>query len=88
MKLASHKPKVQARIARHKRVRYHNDAYLFPDDSASAQTKLCKQCFRPFANRKKWSSRGQWALVEYCSRACRLVRKKGATYGSCLDNSA
>jgi len=46
--------KVQGRIARHKNVRYHNDAELFPDS-----VKVCKQCGKPFENRKKWSSSGQ-----------------------------
>jgi hypothetical protein len=31
--------KVLKRIARHKRVRYHNDAALFPDDTATVDRK-------------------------------------------------
>jgi hypothetical protein len=62
--------KVQGRITRHKNVRYHNDAALFPDS-----VKICKQCNKPFENRKKWSSRGQWHLVQYCSRRCSKLAK-------------
>lgn len=58
--------KVAGRIVRHKQVRYHNDAYLFPD----ANTKICPACNRPFTNRKKWSSRGLWPAIIYCSKAC------------------
>ncbi len=58
--------KVIGRIARHKNVRYHNDAYLF----AESQTKICPVCNRPFSNRKKWQSRGLWPSVVYCSKAC------------------
>ena len=59
--------KVQAKTARHKNVRYHNDASLFPDGN----TKNCPVCKRDFNNRKKWSSRGIWAAVVYCSKGCR-----------------
>lgn len=62
--------KVQGRIARNKNVRYHNDAALFPDS-----VKVCKQCGKPFENRKRWSSRGQWHLIQYCSRRCRKLAK-------------
>lgn len=34
--------KVQSRIARHKRVRYHNDAALFPDDTPQIDRKRRK----------------------------------------------
>lgn len=64
--------KVIGRIARHKNVRYHNDAYLFKD----SDTKLCEYCGRSFANRKKWSSRGIWPSVKYCSKACQKKAKK------------
>lgn len=63
--------KVQGRIARHKNVRYHNDAALFPDS-----VKTCLVCGRPFENRKKWASRGQFAAVIYCSQRCRKQAKK------------
>ncbi|MBC7546533.1 DUF2256 domain-containing protein [Candidatus Saccharibacteria bacterium] len=59
--------KVQGRTDRHKNVRYHNDANLFPDNN----TKMCPVCNRPFNNRKKWSSRGLWPSIIYCSKACR-----------------
>lgn len=36
-----------------------------------AETKLCLVCQRSFTNRKSWRSRGQWALVKYCSDRCR-----------------
>ena len=62
--------KVVGRTARHKNVRYHNDAYLFGDTN----TKICPACDRPFTNRKKWSSRGLWPAIIYCSKAC---QKKG-----------
>ncbi|MBC7581536.1 DUF2256 domain-containing protein [Aeromicrobium sp.] len=58
--------KVTGRIARHKAVRYHNDAYLFAD----SDTKICPACERPFSNRKKWQSRGLWPSIIYCSKAC------------------
>ena len=61
--------KVIGRIARHKNVRYHNDAYLFPDND----TKICPVCKKPFANRKKWASRGMRPSVIYCSKACKKV---------------
>jgi hypothetical protein len=64
--------KVQARIARHKNVRYHNDSYLFPDNNI----KNCPVCKRDFMNRKKWESRGLWPFIIYCSKAC---RKKSST---------
>jgi hypothetical protein len=64
--------KVQGRTARHKNVRYHNDAYLF----TGSDTKTCPVCKRPFSNRKKWASRGLWPSIVYCSKAC---RKKSAS---------
>lgn len=33
---------VRARVARHKRVRYHNDAVLFPDDVPQVDRKRRK----------------------------------------------
>ncbi|MCX6805754.1 MAG: DUF2256 domain-containing protein [Candidatus Saccharibacteria bacterium] len=39
-------------------------------------TKICKVCKRPFDNRKRWASRGQWASVKYCSEACRKSKSK------------
>ncbi|MBD1209910.1 MAG: DUF2256 domain-containing protein [Ignavibacteria bacterium] len=38
-------------------------------------TKICSQCGRPFAWRKKWEH--NWDSVRYCSDACR--RKKYPT---------
>jgi hypothetical protein len=58
--------KVQGRISRHKKVRYHNDAALFPDN-----VKICLVCKKSFENRKRWASRGSFASVKYCSRRCR-----------------
>jgi hypothetical protein len=63
--------KVSGRIATHKNVRYHNDAYLFPD----GDTKICPTCNRPFSNRKKWASRGLWPSIVYCSKACRKNKR-------------
>jgi len=63
--------KVQGRIARHKNVRYHNDAALFPDN-----VKTCLVCKKPFENRKRWSSRGQFADVKYCSGRCRRQARR------------
>ncbi|MBU3669080.1 MAG: DUF2256 domain-containing protein [Candidatus Taylorbacteria bacterium] len=40
------------------------------------ETKLCLHCKRPFANRKRWRSRGQWEQVLYCSDACKRKVKK------------
>ena len=37
----------------------------------SLEWKMCPVCARPFANRKKWSARGVWDEVVYCSDACR-----------------
>lgn len=36
-----------------------------------ADVKTCVVCGRPFTNRKKWRSRGQWDQVVYCSQRCR-----------------
>ncbi|MCV7073712.1 DUF2256 domain-containing protein [Mycolicibacterium rufum] len=43
--------------------------------------KVCPVCGRPFHNRKKWSSRGQWDQIVYCSRRCRgaAVRTPGSS---------
>ena len=59
--------KITKGIARHKNVRYHNDAYLSP----ASDTKICPVCKKPFANRKKWASRGMWPAIIYCSKACK-----------------
>jgi hypothetical protein len=70
--------KVQGRIARHKNVRYHNDATLFPDT-----VKTCLVCLKPFENRKRWASRGQFADVKYCSGRCRReARRLGISQGT------
>jgi hypothetical protein len=37
----------------------------------NTETKTCATCGRPFSNRKKWRSRGQWDQVVYCSTRCR-----------------
>ncbi|QVI29479.1 DUF2256 domain-containing protein [Mycolicibacterium neoaurum] len=37
----------------------------------SDEVKTCPVCGRPFHNRKKWRSRGQWDQIIYCSRRCR-----------------
>lgn len=65
------KRKIEGRTAQHKNVRYHNDSVLFPDS-----VKTCPVCERPFENRKKWTSRGQFAAVVYCSHRCRKLAKK------------
>lgn len=62
--------KVTSRILRHKKVRYHNDAALFPD----ANVKICPTCQLPFSNRHKWESRGLWPEIVYCSKTCRKNR--------------
>ncbi|MCV7013371.1 DUF2256 domain-containing protein [Mycolicibacterium madagascariense] len=43
--------------------------------NAKAQSKTCPACGRPFTNRKKWSSRGQWDQVIYCSKRCQSAAK-------------
>ncbi|MBC7565132.1 DUF2256 domain-containing protein [Candidatus Saccharibacteria bacterium] len=69
--------KVQGHVARHKNVRYHNDAALFPDN-----VKTCLVCQRPFENRKRWAKRGQFAAVKYCSDRCRReARRIGISEG-------
>ncbi len=35
-----------------------------------AEVKTCVACGRPFANRKKWRTRGIWDQVIYCSKRC------------------
>ncbi len=35
------------------------------------QIKICIGCNKPFNNRKRWESRGQWDEVKYCSDKCR-----------------
>ncbi|MEH3130035.1 MAG: DUF2256 domain-containing protein [Mycolicibacterium neoaurum] len=37
----------------------------------NTEVKICPVCGRPFHNRKKWRSRGQWDQIIYCSRRCR-----------------
>ncbi|WP_091493037.1 DUF2256 domain-containing protein [Microbacterium pygmaeum] len=41
-----------------------------------AQTKECLHCGRPFADRKRWASRGQWEAVHYCSVKCRAAARR------------
>ncbi|MGL5828014.1 MAG: DUF2256 domain-containing protein [Angustibacter sp.] len=38
--------------------------------TAKRESKVCMRCARPFTNRKKWASRGQWDQVLYCSKKC------------------
>lgn len=40
-------------------------------DMKTKEFKICVGCNIQFSNRKKWSSRGQWDLVKYCSDRCR-----------------
>ncbi|MGF1563327.1 MAG: DUF2256 domain-containing protein [Geminicoccaceae bacterium] len=40
-------------------------------------TKVCAQCGRPFAWRKKWAR--DWDQVRYCSKACRAGRTPSVT---------
>lgn len=63
--------KIQGRIARHKKVRYHNDASLSPDN-----VKTCLVCRKSFENRKRWASRDSFAGVKYCSRRCRREARR------------
>ncbi|HAU59379.1 MAG TPA: DUF2256 domain-containing protein, partial [Opitutae bacterium] len=42
----------------------------------SRESKICPICVRPFENRKKWKSRGQWDQVVYCSVKCRMKAKR------------
>ncbi|MFI2840441.1 DUF2256 domain-containing protein [Mycolicibacterium sp. PDY-3] len=37
----------------------------------NSEVKICPVCGRPFHNRKKWRSRGQWDQIIYRSRRCR-----------------
>lgn len=39
----------------------------------SLPQKLCAQCGRPFAWRKKWAK--VWDEVKYCSEACRSAKR-------------
>ncbi len=58
--------KVAGRIARHKNVRYHNDAYLFGESRAT----ICPVCDRTFMSRTKWQTRGLPPSIVYCSTGC------------------
>ncbi|MEB8385950.1 DUF2256 domain-containing protein [Rhodobacteraceae bacterium KMM 6894] len=40
-------------------------------------TKLCAQCARPFAWRRKWAR--VWDDVRYCSQRCRRAAKESGT---------
>ncbi len=40
-----------------------------PERETPHQDKICKTCGRAFAWRKKWEK--DWAVVKYCSDACR-----------------
>ena len=41
------------------------------DATTDADSKICPACGLPFANRKKWASRGLWPSIVYCSERCR-----------------
>ncbi len=47
---------------------------------ADLPSKICVQCGRPFAWRKKWA--GVWNEVKYCSDRCRSTRDEGADAGA------
>jgi len=64
--------KIIGRIARHKNVRYHNDAYLFPDNNI----KICPSCKSPFDYANKWPNHVTWQNAIYCSKDC----KKRSSY--------
>ena len=38
------------------------------------QTKVCKNCNRPFSWRKKWER--AWDEVKFCSKRCKAEAKK------------
>ncbi len=40
------------------------------------ESKACEVCGRPFTNRKRWSGRGQWDEVRYCSQKCRSEARR------------
>lgn len=40
------------------------------------EKKVCPVCKKEFTNRKKWSSRGVWEQVKYCSKRCKSNSKK------------
>ncbi len=42
--------------------------------------KVCLQCERPFARRKKWAA--VWEDVQYCSERCRRQRRKPGDAGA------
>jgi hypothetical protein len=44
--------------------------------SPKTQTKICAVYKKPFTNRKKWASRGQWEQIKYCSEKCRNAKSK------------
>lgn len=46
---------------------------------ADLPTKICVQCGKPFAWRKKWER--VWDEVRYCSDRCRAEAKRGARAG-------
>lgn len=41
-----------------------------------SQIKECIVCKRPFTNRKRWESRGQWDQIKYCSAGCKKHKDK------------
>jgi hypothetical protein len=48
--------------------------YSSNKNSRNIETKICIVCQRLFMNRKKWSSRGIWDKVIYCSTACSRMK--------------
>ena len=46
---------------------------------ADLPTKVCAQCNRPFAWRRKWAA--VWEEVRYCSDACRRTARHGGNGG-------
>lgn len=38
------------------------------------ESKVCPVCNRSFENRKRWSSRGIWNQIVYCSDKCRRTK--------------
>lgn len=53
-----------------------------PAQRPAQEARLCPVCGRPFANRKRWRSRGQWEAVVYCSERCRRARRRSTRNGA------
>lgn len=39
------------------------------------RSKVCPSCGLSFTERKKWTSRGHWEQIVYCSERCRRASK-------------